>query len=187
MIYVVRHGQTDWNLQGKTQGSIDVGLNETGMEQAKKVKNELLNVNLDIALCSPLNRCKSTAGIICESRDIPLIELEELRERFFGEFEGKQKNREYNWEEFWDWEQNKQYEQAENVRDFFARVSDVMEKIKNDYKGKNVLIVTHAGVCAMIYCYFNNIKPTGKLKIPGTKNCEIVRYNENTLLRNDAR
>jgi len=187
MIYVVRHGQTDWNLKGKTQGSIDIELNETGIEQVKNVKNELLNVKLDAVLSSPKSRCKSTAEIICENRNIPIIEVEDLQERFFGEFEGKQKNSDYNWEEFWNWEKNKQYEQAENVRDFFERVSNIIEKIKKDYAGKNVLIVTHSGVCAMIYCYFNNIKPNGKLKIPGTKNCELISYKPNIVTKDAIR
>lgn len=177
MIYVIRHGQTDWNLEGKTQGGIETELNETGIMQAKNVRNELINTKLDVILCSPRNRCKSTAEIICANRNIPIIEVENLRERGFGEFEGKQKNIDYNWVEFWNWERNEQYEQAENVRTFLERISNTIEKVKKDYIGKNVLIVTHAGVCAMIYCYFNNIKPNGKLKIPGTKNCELVKYN----------
>lgn len=181
MIYVIRHGQTDWNLAGKTQGSIDIELNETGRSQAQNVKNELTNARLDAVLCSPLKRCKSTAEIICKDRNVPIIELENLRERDFGEFEGKQKNVDYDWTEFWNWEQNQKYKQAENVRDFFSRVANVIEKIKKEYMGKNVLIVTHSGVCAMIYCYFNNIKPNGKLKIPGTKNCELMKYNPSIL------
>ncbi len=116
MIYVIRHGQTDWNIIGKTQGSIDTELNETGIIQAKSIKNELLNTKLDVVLCSPRNRCKSTAKIICSDRHIPIVEVE---------------------------------------------------------------IVTHSGVCAMIYCYFNNMKPNGRLKIPGIKNCELVKYNTN--------
>ena len=179
MIYVVRHGQTDWNVAGKTQGSIDIDLNETGINQAKNVKKELLGTKLDIVFCSPKNRCKSTAKIICEDRNIPIIEMAGLCERYFGEFEGKQKGIDYDWAEFWNWELNKQYEKAENVRSFFERVSNSIEIIKRDYSEKNVLIVTHAGVCAMLYCYFNNIRPNGKLKIPGTKNCELTKYNKN--------
>lgn len=179
MIYVIRHGQTDWNLVGKTQGSIETELNETGISQAKSIKNKLINTKLDVILCSPRDRCKSTARIICADRNIPIVEVEDLREREFGEFEGKQKNIDYDWVEFWNWEQNKQYERAENVRSFFGRISNVIEKVRKDYIGKNVLIVTHSGVCAMIYCYFNDIKPNGKLKISGTKNCELVKYNTN--------
>lgn len=179
MIYVIRHGQTDWNLAEKTQGSIDTKLNEIGIIQAKNIKDELLNINLDAVLCSQKNRCKSTANIICADRNLPILEVEDLRERGFGEFEGKQKNIDYDWVEFWNWEQNKQYEKAESVRSFFERVANVVEKVKKDYIGKNVLIITHSGVCAMIYCYLNNIKPDGKLKIPGTKNCELMKYDIN--------
>ena len=176
MIYVVRHGETNWNLENQTQGSIDIELNETGIKQAKKVKDEFTNIKLDVVLCSTLNRCKSTAKIICEGREVPIIEMKELRERNFGEFEGKQKNIEYDWVEFWNWQTNKQYTKAENIRDFYERIASLMEKIKKEYKEKNILIVTHSGVCAMIYCYFNNIKPDGKLKIPGTTNCGISKY-----------
>lgn len=179
MIYVIRHGQTDWNVAEKTQGSIDTELNKAGIEQARSVKNELSNTKIDVVLCSPQKRCKSTAKIICKGRNIPIVEVADLRERGFGEFEGKQKNIDYDWVQFWSWEQNKQYKQAENVRTFFERVSNTIKKVKNDYAEKNVLIVTHSGVSAMIYCYFNNIKPNGKLKIPGTNNCELVKYNPN--------
>ena len=178
MIYVIRHGQTDWNVKGKTQGSIETELNELGIKQAKTVNKELQNTKLDIVLCSPRNRCRTTAKIICKDRNIPIIEIEELKERDFGEFEGKQKDIDYDWVEFWNWEANKFYEQAEHVRTFYERVSNAVEKVKKDYSNKNVLIVTHAGVCAMIYCYFNNIKPNGKLKIPGTNNCELMKYKE---------
>lgn len=144
-----------------------------------KYKKSTYKYKVRCSLCSPRTRCKATAEIICKDRNIPIIEVEDLRERGFGEFEGKQKNIDYDWVEFWDWEVNKHYEKAENIRDFIERVSNVIEKIKKDYMEKNVLIVTHAGVCAMIYCYFNNIKPNGKLKIPGTKNCELVKYRSN--------
>ena len=179
MIYVIRHGQTDWNITGKTQGSIETSLNEVGIEQAESVKKELLDIKIDAIICSPRKRCIETAKIICSNKDIPIIEMTELEERGFGEFEGKHKNIDYDWVEFWDWNLNKKFDKAENVRDFYKRVSNIIEKIKNDYFGKNVIVVTHAGVCAMIYCYLNNLKPNGKLKIPGTKNCEIMKYDIN--------
>ena len=79
-----------------------------------------------------------------------------------------------------DWKLNKQYEKAECVRDFYNRVVSVIEMIKKDYANKNVLIVTHSGICAMLYCYVNNIEPSGRLgKLPGTQNCEIVEYDIN--------
>ena len=175
-LYVMRHGQTNWNVLGKVQGCTDIELNEKGRQQAEEIKKLLDYKDIDLIICSPLIRARQTAEIISQGRDIRLIIDERISERDFGEFEGKQKDVDYDWVEFWDWEQNKCYERAESVRDFLERISNIIEKIKKDYKGKNVLIVTHSGVCAMIYCYFNNIKPNGKLKIPGIKNCELVEY-----------
>ena len=65
-IYVTRHGQTDWNVQGKTQGRADIELNEVGIKQAKQTKEELKNIDIDLIICSPLKRAKKTAEIINE-------------------------------------------------------------------------------------------------------------------------
>ena len=50
-IYVIRHGQTDWNVAGKCQGRTDIELNETGIEQAKQAKEQLKNYNIDQIIC----------------------------------------------------------------------------------------------------------------------------------------
>ena len=179
MIYVIRHGQTDWNVEKRTQGSIETSLNEVGRKQAEKVKQELQDKKIDVILCSPRKRCKETAEIICNESNIIIQELEDLRERDFGEFEGKKKGEDYSWIDFWDWDANYKYQKAESVRDFYGRVASIIDMIKRDYKNKNVLIITHSGVVAMIYCYLNNIKPNGKLNIPGIQNCEITKYDIN--------
>ena len=49
-IYVTRHGQTDWNVQGKTQGRADIELNEVGIKQAKQTKEELKNIDIDLII-----------------------------------------------------------------------------------------------------------------------------------------
>ena len=53
-IYVMRHGQTDWNLAGKAQGRTDIELNDTGIEQAKQAKKQIDNYKIDLIICSPL-------------------------------------------------------------------------------------------------------------------------------------
>ena len=88
-IYVTRHGQTDWNVQGKTQGRADIELNEVGIKQAKQTKEELKNIDIDLIICSPLKRAKKTAEIINEGRNIPIIFDDQIIERNFGEFEGE--------------------------------------------------------------------------------------------------
>ena len=73
MIYVTRHGQTDWNVQKKVMGRCDEPLNETGLQQAEETRNNLLNTKIDIIICSPLQRAKQTAEVINTDRNIPII------------------------------------------------------------------------------------------------------------------
>ncbi len=70
MIYIVRHGQTDWNVKGIYQGRIDIPLNETGREQARKTKKELEGIKFDKVFSSPLKRALETAQIICNNEII---------------------------------------------------------------------------------------------------------------------
>lgn len=72
-IFIVRHGQTDLNLKKKIQGRVDSPLNESGKKQASETREKLLNVNIDLIICSPLLRTKETANIINKDRNIPII------------------------------------------------------------------------------------------------------------------
>ena len=87
-IYVVRHGQTDWNVAGKCQGRTDIELNNTGIEQAKNTKEQLKNYNIDLIICSPLKRAIKTAEILNEETKCNMIVDERLIERGCGEVEG---------------------------------------------------------------------------------------------------
>ena len=73
MIYLTRHGQTDWNVQKKVMGRCDEPLNEKGREQANQTKELLSNINFDLIICSPLLRAKQTAQIINSDRNIQLV------------------------------------------------------------------------------------------------------------------
>lgn len=64
MIYLVRHGQTNWNLLKKFNGCTDTELNQTGIEQAKSQAENLMNVSFDVCFCSPLKRARQTCEII---------------------------------------------------------------------------------------------------------------------------
>ena len=60
-LLLTRHGQTDWNVQGKAQGRTDTELNSTGIEQAKRLAEKIKNYNIDIIISSPLKRARKTA------------------------------------------------------------------------------------------------------------------------------
>lgn len=87
-IYLVRHGETDWNQAGLLQGQTDIALNDQGLEQAHEAAERLKEVPFEIAFCSPLIRAKRTAETIIGDRKITLTADERLRELNFGPWEG---------------------------------------------------------------------------------------------------
>lgn len=113
-LIIVRHGQTNFNLERKLQGVTDNELNDNGKNQAEQTKEKLENETFDLILCSPLIRARQTADIINKERKVKIIYDERLIERDFGEFEGKY-IKEYNVDEFWSYLQNKKYQKAENI------------------------------------------------------------------------
>ena len=87
--YLVRHGATEWNAQGRIQGQSNPSLNEAGKRQARRLGMRLASVPLAEARCSDLRRCSETAAGILQGRnDVPLREMPELREKNFGAWEG---------------------------------------------------------------------------------------------------
>ena len=107
-IFVVRHGQTEWNVMKKMQGSADIELNEKGLSQASDTADMLRDLAFDIIFCSPLKRAKQTAEIINDDRGLNIIFDERLRERNYGEFEGTSKSS-FDYNEFWSYQKNMKY------------------------------------------------------------------------------
>ena len=179
MIYITRHGQTDWNVQKKVMGRCDEPLNQTGLMQAEETRKNLLNTNIDLIICSPLKRAKQTAEVINRDRNIPIIYDERIIERDFGEFEGME-TKDFDFDGYWNYYKNDIYEKAENIQDFFKRVYDFLDDINEKYKDKNILIVAHGGISIPVACYFNNNIPNGSLLDKGLLlgNCQIQSYKK---------
>ena len=87
-IYLVRHGETDWNKELRLQGWADISLNGRGREEAESLARELAGVHFDLAWCSDLDRAAETAEIILRDRGVPLSVDPRLREMGFGPIEG---------------------------------------------------------------------------------------------------
>ncbi len=96
LIYLMRHGKTDWNVQYRLQGSADIPLNENGRALARQTAAALRQIPFDAVYTSPLSRARETAEIIAEGRGIPVILEDDLREMNFGIYEG---NSSRNWPE----------------------------------------------------------------------------------------
>ena len=88
MLYIMRHGKTDWNKMEKLQGSVDIPLNEEGVSIARKAHDKYKEISFDICYSSPLVRAKETAELFLEGTGTPIVLDERLKEMSFGEFEG---------------------------------------------------------------------------------------------------
>ena len=177
MLYITRHGETQWNREKRIMGRCDEPLNETGIAQAYELKEKLKDYDYDLIICSPLIRTRQTAEIINEDRNIEIVYDERIIERDFGEFDGAHKD-EFPYFAFWDYYLNEHYQKAENIRDFFNRVYDFLDDIKEDCQNRNILLVTHGGVSMPVDCYFKKAIPEGHLSGTGLalRNCEIRTY-----------
>lgn len=171
MIYVVRHGQTDYNVEGRYGGRIDIPLNEEGRRQAEIVKELLKNIKFDLVFSSPLIRAYETANIIADS---DIIKDDRLIERNNGDLEGKLKSEIKEIIDFNNPNFNKY--NIESITDFRKRVYDFLNEITN-YKNKNILIVTHAGVGIYIRCYFEREPIDNDYSKYKIKNCEVLKYD----------
>ena len=181
-LYVMRHGQTNWNVLGKVQGCTDIELNETGMKQAQKAKEEFNQCDIDIIFSSPLKRAKKTAEIVSQDKKVPVICDVRLREREFGELEGK--NPETCQQKFcdaWNYSLNVKTDNVEPVVECCNRVSEFLDELKENYQDKNVLLVTHGGTAQAIQAYFTGIEEDGQVPRTGIANCEIRKYELNEI------
>lgn len=176
MLYVVRHGQTDWNLLHKIQGQVDISLNDEGILQAQKLKEKLKSIPIDFILSSPLLRSKQTAQIIAHD-EIPIHYDERILERDFGEFEGLSKD-DFDTNVFWNYAKNQQYEKAESIQNFCKRIYHFLDEYKPIYETKNILLVTHSGVLPVIHCYFNGIPNDNYIFTTHLENCDFLTFEK---------
>lgn len=161
-LFVVRHGETDWNVKKILQGRADIPLNEKGKEQAKHTRELLKNTHIDAVFSSPLKRARETAEIITEGRGLEIHNDDRLLERDFGEYEGVDKTT-FAYADLWAYEKNIQYKKAENIRDFFKRIYGFLDEIKAKYPDGSVMIVTHGGVTKIVRCYAEGMVPDDEI------------------------
>lgn len=176
-LYVIRHGKTDWNIESKIQGRTNISLNEKGINQAEEVRKKLEEKDIDLIIASPLDRTKQTAEIINKNMKVPIKYHNNLMERDFGVYEGKDAKKLEIWESLLKYYDNVEVEDGEKIQDFFGRVFECMKDIEKENKDKNVLLVTHGGVARAIDCYFNGVPKDNEDTGVMLSNCEVREYN----------
>lgn len=175
MLYFIRHGQTDENVKRILTGRRDIPLNDIGLKQVEEEGNNCKDLNIDIIVCSPLYRARQTCDAINKYHNVKVVVTDEVIERTYGKYEGKLSssiNREKCWNYFADMNKGG----IETPRVLFGRIYAFLDKIKEEYKDKDILIVAHNGVGRAIYCYFNGLPEDGNLLSFNMPNAKVISY-----------
>ncbi len=183
-LYLIRHGETDYNKQKKNQGQIDVPLNEYGRELAVKTGEGLRDVPFDLCLCSPLGRARETAELILKGRCVPIQIDERIIEVSFGKYEGR------CWDpKAWDEEMPREFQcffddpgkyqapsDGESLEALRQRTGDFLKDIccRREYQDSTILVSTHGAALAGILA---NIKGLTTERFWGegcSRNCGVT-------------
>lgn len=142
IIGILRHGQTDWNIDFRLQGVTDIPLNETGIAQARDAAEVIDPNDWDLILTSPLSRAMATAKIVAEVNGFAAALIEPLLlERSFGEAEGLL-------HEEWraKYADTNVVPGGESLVDLEARANLLLDTLATKYRGQKVLAVSHGAL-----------------------------------------
>lgn len=175
-LFLVRHGETVWNVERRCQGHTDIPLNEKGLEQAEKLGRYLQNVQLDAVYASDLSRARQTAEKIAQYHRLNVQTMPALRERHYGEWEGLTVE-----------EINERYPDQLHVRraggvygietfaDLQGRVFNGLTDLARKHSGQNVVAVSHGGsINAFLHRVTNGELGTGVTVIENTGVTQLV-------------
>ncbi len=154
-IYIARHGETKWNVEGRMQGFKNSDLTQRGISDARSLGESLKNIDFDYIYSSPLGRALDTAKCIRKDDDIKIILDDSLKELNLGLWEGmtyeeiKEKYpTQYN--NFREHPELFESQGGENFSELIKRVEEGLSNIIKDEDHKNILIVTHTCVIKAI-------------------------------------
>lgn len=181
MLYIIRHGLTDWNKYCKLQGQTDIPLNDEGRAMAEMAAREYADVHFDICFCSPLIRAYETAEILLSGRKVPIITDDRLKEMNFGIYEGLENYRQvrncpidtlFNHPE----DYVTPAENGESFEQLFKRTGEFLdEKVKPLLEQeKDVVIVGHGAMNSSIVCQIMGL-PLDRFWSAGIENCKLKK------------
>jgi probable phosphoglycerate mutase len=177
----IRHGETDWNLQQRFQGQIDVPLNANGQRQAALLGARLAAAPADALVSSDLQRARQTAAPLAAAWGLPLPTLAGLREQHFGVLEGLdvptiQRDHPELWARWLEHRADHALPGGgESTRQFHARVLAAVRQLADEYAGRRLTVVTHGGVLDMLW------RTAHGLPLDGARDCAIPNTGINRL------
>jgi broad specificity phosphatase PhoE len=155
-LLLVRHGETDWNAEGRLQGHTDRPLNDHGRRQAKDLADRLADEGADAIYASDLSRARETAEIVGTRLGLPVVIDADLREKDWGSWEGLTGDERAHVEQVG--------ESTEAHRD---RVMRAVRRIVERHPGQRVVVVTHGGSLRRVQASLNGIAE------PVVDNCAV--------------
>lgn len=160
--FIVRHGETNWNIEKRWQGHLDICLNDNGRQQALLVAKKLKSKNIELIISSDLIRCKETALIIAKELKINLIFDSNLRERNTGIAQGltlEESEQKFGKDivEYWRSNYKAKIPSGESLKELENRILNRFYYYKSEYAHKNVAIFTHGGPIRFIQKHIRNL------------------------------
>lgn len=160
---LVRHGETNWNVERRLQGHTDVDLNECGITQAAQMAKAIKAINLqfDVLYTSDLQRAAKTANAIEKLFNTKAIVDSSLRERHLGILQGittkeaPQFDAEL-WKSHISRDIHEELRGGESIAQLAQRVQKALEKIRLQHLGQTILVVSHGGTLDMMYRLASN-------------------------------
>lgn len=192
-LYIVRHGETEWNVIKRFQGQLNTPLTEKGMEKLRETGKKLENVLFDEVYTSELGRTIASAEIILnenrgyKNKKLELKKLAELNEVYFGVWQGltyeevflkypeEANNYFYNVKNY-----KAENVEAENLKDALERFLKGINKILDSHESGNILVVTHGTVLEMFMNYVanNSIFDIDERTLMGNGDYKIFSYKD---------
>lgn len=158
---LLRHGQTDWNIDLRLQGTADIPMNEFGIAQVELAASHLKDQNWDVILSSPLSRARQTAEIVSSVLGVPEFAIEPLLlERSFGIGEG------LTYQEWGEkYAKLDEIPGAESSADVARRSRELLDHIRAEFAGVRVLAVSHGALIRFVLADVTQ----GKVPPPGER------------------
>lgn len=178
-LLLTRHGETDWNVEGRWQGHSDTPLNERGRGQARELATELDRV--DVIYASDLARARETAEIAGGRLCVQVRVDPRLRERHFGAWEGlTSADIEQQFEDHhrrWKSGEGFGADDAEPFDAFAARIHSFLMDVLARHPEEHVLVVAHGGSIRVIHALATGLDYVRDHRsIPAVANCTLARY-----------
>lgn len=183
-LYIIRHGQTDWNVQGRIQGRQDIPLNDTGRRQAAMLAKGMEHRPVQVIYSSPQLRAMETAKAVAQSQGAQIIGLADLKEIGYGDWEGRTaedilKEDRALYEAWWEHPATVAPPGGETLSQVDGRCERAWERIRTEMKG-DTAVVAHGGTLAHFIVHLLEGQPEAKEIVVGNASITTLEYDPQT-------